>query len=315
MGTNSAIPWCDHTWNPWQGCHHSGSPGCDRCYMFREKRRYNQQPDRVVRSKPPTFNMPLRKVKRYEKQKDLPADQRRGDPGWAPGDRVFVCSWSDFFIEEADPWRAEAMDIIRQCPELIFMLLTKRPERIKETLGGTICPQNVWLGVTVENQEMAEKRIPILLDVGRFLQGFLFVSIEPMLGPVNLDPWLKRVDVCSGGCEAENVPQDEDRCPECGREGTIISVWGDEQLDHIRTGERYSEAKYAGEDGPPIHWIIVGGESGPGARQMDLDWARTIRDQCALADVSYFFKQVSAVRPQRFMIPTDLRIQEVPQCE
>ena len=90
MGMNSKIEWTDATWNPWQGCH-KVSPGCENCYMFREKTAYGQDPDVVVRSKLPTFNLPL-KLKEPQK--------------------VFTCSWSDFFIQEADPWREDAWDII-----------------------------------------------------------------------------------------------------------------------------------------------------------------------------------------------------------
>ncbi len=81
MAENTGILWTDNTWNPWQGCH-KVSPGCMNCYMYRDKNRYGQDPATVIRSKPATFNLPLK---------------------WKEPAKVFICSWSDFFIEEADP--------------------------------------------------------------------------------------------------------------------------------------------------------------------------------------------------------------------
>src|ERR1039458_4146588 len=96
MGSKTGIAWTDATWNCWQGCH-KVSAGCKNCYMFSEKTHYGQNPNVVMRSNPVTFNAPLRWAKNPEKY---------------PGIKfIFVCSWSDFFIEEADPWREEAWDI------------------------------------------------------------------------------------------------------------------------------------------------------------------------------------------------------------
>lgn len=92
MGQNTGIQWTDHTWNPWHGCEHV-SPGCANCYMFTEKIRYGQSPTTVLRSKT-TFNAPLK----------FPADPDHN--------KVFTCSWSDWFIKDADAWRPEAWDII-----------------------------------------------------------------------------------------------------------------------------------------------------------------------------------------------------------
>jgi protein gp37 len=169
MGADTAIQWTDHTWNPWQGCT-KVSAGCKHCYMYRDKARYGQDPATVVRSKAATFKFPLSgKVK--------------------PGDKVFVCSWSDFFHEAADAWRMQAWEIIRQRPDVIFQLVTKRPERIAACLprdwgGGW---PNVWGLVSVEDQAAADLRVPILLDLPFAVRG---VSCEPLLGPVDLRPWL-----------------------------------------------------------------------------------------------------------------------------
>ena len=132
MAERTGIAWTDATWNCWQGCH-KVSTGCKNCYMFADKKRYGQNPDVVTRSTVATFNAPLKWAKNREKYGHI--------------NRVFPCSWSDFFIEEAEAWRAEAWAIIRQTPNLIYQICTKRPERIAACLPadwGTGYP-NVWL--------------------------------------------------------------------------------------------------------------------------------------------------------------------------
>ena len=160
MGKNSKIDWCDHTWNPWHGCR-KVSAGCQNCYMYRDKKRFGSDPEKVIRATVPTFTLPLR-IK---------------EPS-----RIFVCSWSDFFIEDADEWRDEAWEIMHRRPDLTFLILTKRPENISSRLTYGWPLPNVWLGVTAENQEMADKRIPILLQIPAVVR---FVSVEPMLGEMS----------------------------------------------------------------------------------------------------------------------------------
>ena len=160
MALNSGIEWTDHTWNPWQGCH-KVSDGCVNCYMEREKRRYGQDPSVVVRSKDVTFNSPLK---------------------WKDPARVFTCSWSDFFIEEADAWRSEAWDIMRLTPHLTYLILTKRIERAAERLPADWPWEHVWLGATIEDQSVAAHRLDHLHRV----PGHHFISCEPLLGPLNL---------------------------------------------------------------------------------------------------------------------------------
>lgn len=205
MGENTNIAWATHSWNPWQGCH-KVSAGCAHCYMFREKERYGQEPTDVHRSAPKTFDQPLRWLRKFTiNWPDLII---------LPHDRIFVCSWSDFFIVEADPWRDEAWRIIKACPTFTFQILTKRPERIAECLPadwGTHGYPNVWLGVTTENQATADARIPLLLDVPARLR---FVSAEPLLEPVWLLPWLgaDKIGWVIAGCESGpgRRPMDDD---------------------------------------------------------------------------------------------------------
>lgn len=179
---NSNIQWTDDTWSPWQGCRKVSS-GCKKCYMYRDKRRYGQDPTTVVRSKPATFNAPLTKL---------------------VGPLVFVCSWSDFFIEEADPWRDEAWDIIRQTPHLTYQILTKRAEGIRHCLpedwGDDGWP-NVWLGVSVETEDYLWRIIP-LEDIPAVVK---FVSYEPALEYVDFTTFSPTLDwVISGGESGPN---------------------------------------------------------------------------------------------------------------
>ena len=151
--------------------------------------------------------------------------------------RVFCGSLCDVFddhpsIDEA--WRSELWMLIETTPHLTWMLLTKRPENVvrltPEWLTGG-WPDNVWLGVSVENQEAADKRLPILAEIPAAVH---FASCEPLIGPVDLGHWMILND---------------------------------------------------------INWVIAGAESGAGARPMELDWARSLRDQCGKYDVPYFLKQ------------------------
>lgn len=166
MGLNTGISWTDHTWNPWVGCI-KVSEGCRNCYMYREQIRRGIDPTIIRRTSNATFNGPLNSNK------------------WKNGSKVFVCSYSDFFIDHADAWRDEAWSIIRQRPDLIFQICTKRPERI----GICIPPdwgdgyKNVWLGVTVEDDRYFERWGILANGVGAEIK---FVSWEPALGPLPL---------------------------------------------------------------------------------------------------------------------------------
>ncbi len=216
------------SWNPWQGCHKI-STGCRECYMFRDKKRFGQNPNKVIRSSAKTFEAPLK---------------------WKESKRIFVCSWSDFFIDEADGWRQEALEIMGKCSHHTFLLLTKRPQNMLKAFKDVGTPDNIWLGVSVENQKTADERIPILLDIPAKVR---FVSIEPMLGAVDVTNFL-------GNQDAE-------------QDTSAHAIWRGEI--------------------PGIDWIIAGCESGPGARPCNPDWARHLRDQCVEAGVPFFLKQLS----------------------
>lgn len=271
MSLITGIEWTDHTWNPWHGCH-KVSAGCKFCYMFSDKKRYGQDPNVVTRSKT-KFSDPLKWPK-------TPA-------------RCFTCSWSDWFIEEADAWREEAYGIIRATPHITYQILTKRIERAAGRVPDPVLP-NIWFGVSVEDQKTADERIPHLL---RLRVAKRFVSYEPALGPIRL--WkLKSLDFHENTIGYETYPLDGlQAMPDCD--------WEHPRLD----------------------WIIFGGESGHGARPCDIEWARNTRDQCKAAGVAFFMKQMgknpnlvqmdgSALKDHKggdmSEWPTDLQIREFP---
>ncbi len=163
MGYRTRIEWADSSWNPWLGCT-KVSPGCRNCYAERIEERYGRDFSVVRRVAPRTFAGPLR---------------------WKEPRMIFTCSMSDFFHEDADPWRPEAWEIIRKTPWHTYQILTKRPERIDVCL-----PQDwdqgwphVWLGTSVESQTY-DYRIAQLAEVPAKVR---FLSCEPLLGPLNLD--------------------------------------------------------------------------------------------------------------------------------
>jgi protein gp37 len=162
MGAETKIEWTDATWNPWHGCR-KVSPGCGHCYMFRDKKRFGQDPTIVVRSAEASFQAPRR---------------------WRAPRRVFTCSWSDFFITDADRWRSDAWEVIRETPHHTYQILTKRPERVREHIPWSDEPwPNVWLIVSAEDQKHLEDRWRLIAGVPAIVRG---LSIEPLLGPIDL---------------------------------------------------------------------------------------------------------------------------------
>jgi protein gp37 len=158
MAEKSAIQWTENTWNPWHGCK-KVSAGCKNCYMYRDKERYGQDPSIVVRSKT-KFTDPLK---------------------WKEPKMIFTCSWSDWFIKEADEWRDEAWKIIKSTPQHKYQILTKRPERILKHLPGDWAGgySNVWIGVSVENGSMSvTDRIYDLCQIPAVVR---FISFEPLI--------------------------------------------------------------------------------------------------------------------------------------
>jgi protein gp37 len=119
------------------------------------------------------------------------------------GEMISVCMTSDFFLEEADPWRPEAWDIMRQRSDVIFYLLTKRPQRVSQCLPEDwgIGWDNIFFNVTCENQERADERIPLLLELPFRHKG---LNCAPLLGPIRIGPYLDSEQIEQVACGGEN---------------------------------------------------------------------------------------------------------------
>ena len=238
MASRSKIEWTETTWNPTTGCS-KVSPGCLNCYAERMAHRlkamgnHNYRNGFDVTLHPHLVDAPLR---------------------WKSPRIVFVNSMSDLFHEDIPlSFIQQVFSTMEAAHWHTFQVLTKRSERLAELAPALTWPENVWMGVSVENEDV-ESRID---DLGRVPAAIRFLSLEPLLGPLPDLP-LKGID-----------------------------------------------------------WVIVGGESGPGARPMDQDWVLDIRDQCHAAQVAFFFKQWGGVFKKRTGRRLEGRIwDEFPQhCE
>jgi len=267
MADTTNIEWCDSTFNPWIGCT-KVSPACDDCYAARST------PARTLgvawgpgQERRRTAASTWGQVRTWQKHAD-DFKYRHGRRR-----RVFCASLADWLDNEVPiQWMVDLLELVRSTPDLDWLLLSKRignwSSRISECMGfldeqtpaayplplrrwlcqwldGDEAPRNVWIGSTVVNQAEADRDVPKLLQIPAAVR---FLSVEPMLGPVDLD------------C----IP------------------WG---------GRRCSALRGWNTPASGIHWVICGGESGPKARPMHPDWARSLRDQCAAAGVPFLFKQ------------------------
>lgn len=274
----SDIEWTDETWNPLRGCRRV-SPGCEHCYAER-------QAARPILSGPGKPYEGLVRIRRASMFGNPLGPQWTGATAgpdrldeplrWRKPRKVFVCSMSDLFYEgHSDEQIAHVFAIMGSCPQHTFQVLTKRAERMAawfarrndnggaETWAaewtarirgvngwGGDAPgwplPNVWIGVSVEDQQRASERLPHLLRVPAAVR---WVSAEPLLGPLVL--------------------------------GLLGTMPHDISPRYAPVCER-------------IHWVVTGGESGPGARPCDLAWIRALRDECQQAQVPVFVKQLGA---------------------
>lgn len=300
------IQWTDKVWNALAGCNDK-SEGCRFCYARRMAHRLElmgQEKYKGLTVLQGSHIVWTGKITFYEKALMEPLK-------WRKPCRIFVNSMSDLFHHNVtDDQIDHIFAVMAMCPQHVFQVLTKRPERMPKLLAssrfkGEVLQQafelqrgrggekdarkwlepnwplpNVWLGVSVENQEAADERIPLLVQTPAAVR---FISAEPLLGPVSLERWSDTGIECSScgwfGTESDGQRVDlaaDDpwfACPRCAE------VCAHTPLDEHLGGKR------------GIHWVICGGESGPGARPMHPDWVRSLRDQCAEAGVEFFFKQ------------------------
>jgi protein gp37 len=215
-----------YTFNPWWGCL-KVSEECKHCYAEDIAHHYGHN----VWGPATTTSRRFFKEKHW--QEPLVWNRQAEKQGHRRS--VFCASMADVYEDHpmlSGP-RERLWKLIDATPWLNWLLLTKRPENVLAMSPwgiNAIWPDNVWIGTSVGLQERAEERIPSLLEVPAVVR---FLSCEPLLGPVDLSPWISQ-----------------------------------------------------------LHWVISGGESGQGARPLDLDWVRALREQCQEAGIAYFFKQV-----------------------
>lgn len=281
----TSIEWTDRTWNPVTGCT-KVSPGCDHCYAQNIAHRFAG-----AKAFPNGFSVTLR-------------SDRLDDPlKWRKPARVFVNSMSDLFHDAVPDEHIFAVFArMWWVPQHTFQVLTKRHGRMRSLLPqieehlrqmerdlelvDTPTPlhwplPNVWLGVSVETQKWADIRVPALLETPAAVR---FLSCEPLLGPLNLTPWMRPVPGCGHVAAEDGTCTHPDAAtPECHR-------WADCP----------KRARY--EDWHGLDWVIVGGESGHGARAMHPAWARALRDDCQTAGVPFFFKQWGEWGPAPFVV-------------
>ncbi len=279
MAESTAIEWTDHTFNPWVGCTKI-SPGCDHCYAEGWARRTGGaalwQGERR-RTTAAYWRQPLKWNRAA--QTPLEFDEITGEAVYRALPRVFCASLADVFDNQVPPeWRDDLWELIRATPHLDWQLLTKRPQNIAGMLpedwssrpGERWRPAgypNVWLGCTVENQTEAVRRLPHLLSNKARVH---FVSYEPALEAVDLE----RVHLPIGM--------------------TLNALTG--YYDFGSAGSiREAAERMAKLPGPPngskVDWVICGGESGPSARPMALEWARHMERQCFKFATPFLFKQ------------------------
>jgi protein gp37 len=254
MGEKTGIAWTDATVNFWWGCTKVG-PGCDHCYAESWSKRTGGQHWGVgaPRRKIKGAAALLHRLDNAYSQWFADMDRRR---------RVFIQSMSDLFDNEVPvEWFGEAWSLIEACDRLEIQIVTKRISIVEKRLaaiGAATWPKHAGLLVTVCNQAEANRDIPRLLALKAKLGiPWVGVSAEPLLGPMNVGSFL--------------------RCQGCGYSSADRRLHADHHLCRSPTST--------------LDLVIVGGESGPGARPMAPQWARDIRDQCKAAGVAYFHKQ------------------------
>jgi protein gp37 len=290
------------------------SQGCKNCYAMRFAHRFAGEGQRwegltVLTNQGPRWSG---KIKLEEKQLLKPLS-------WKKPRMVFVNSMSDLFHEDVPTEYIDKIIVVMALtPQHTYQVLTKRPLRMREYMSATcadgimrpgyvqrvrvaceaigidmtpstnqfhlvlgrltLALHNLWLGVSVEDQKTADERIPILIDTPAAIR---WLSVEPLLGPVNLN--LARCGNCHQWITPTSTNSGKDLgCPTCNTIVTMCSSSG-------RPGPIF--------DKRDIDWVVVGGESGHGARPMHPGWVRSIRDQCDAADIAFFFKQWGAYRP------------------
>lgn len=287
---NSHIQWTDHTFNPWIGCT-KVSPGCLHCYAEALNKRWAGgenwgagAPRR--RTSATNWLEPIKWNTMSERRIALNLE--------TPRPRVFCASLADWLDPEVDiEWLADLLELVHACPFLDWLMLTKRPEEWRARLeavakywtksGGNTAAY-WWLTDWLETKRDA--RPPLNVWIG--------TTVEDQVRADLRIPQLMAIPAAMRflSCEPLLGPLDLEMIPYIGR--------------------TFDTPEIAGRQ---VDWIICGGESGPGARAMDLEWARYLQRQCAGAGVKFFMKQLGGSRDKRGEIedlPADLQVRQFP---
>lgn len=309
MSENSKIGWTDHTFNPWIGCT-KVSPGCAHCYAesLMDHRwgrvRWGKGQPRVR-----TVESNWAKVRQWDRkaERDFDAYEHWQDAGrefpWLHDiprrPRVFCASLADWLDEEVPiEWLQDLLALVMECPHLDFLMLTKRPQNWAKHI------EAVLMRIEREPEWETNERHP-LLPLRNWLADW-FVLRRP---PENV--WI--------GTTVEDQARADERIPQLldiparvrflscePLLGPVeIGHWNEPQTDAVPRSYRI--------DG--IHWVIAGGESGNGCRPMEIEWARSLKDQCAAAGVPFYMKQLGGTFDHRSELtdfPEDLRLQQFP---
>lgn len=262
MSDKTSIEWTDATWNPIRGCTRV-SEGCRNCYAERVAARFSDPgyPYEGLARRTPSGPRWTGNV--------ITVPAHLEDPiRWKEPRMIFVNSMSDLFHEVLDYEDVERVfNVMLEAPQHIYQILTKRPARMREFVNEVWLertPPNWWLGTSVEDQPTADQRIPEVLNTWATVR---WISAEPLLAPVNL--------TCLGH----------------EGDGVIDALRGEDWIETWDNAEGTKRTRTIVKKREGINWVVVGGESGPGARPMSPAWVRSIRDQCQAASVPFFFKQ------------------------
>jgi protein gp37 len=249
----SKIEWTDQTWNPIIVPCTKISTGCDNCYAETMAKRLSKIESTKYYEKVVNENGWCGTPYFVKSQLEKPLKRKKPT-------KYFVCSMGDLFHESIPyVWFERVMSVISKCPQHTFQILTKRPEIMAWYFNAFYKSQpgllnNVWLGVTAENQEQANIRIPVLLQIPAKVR---FVSVEPMLSAIDLTS-LSQTDILN---------------------------------TNALNGQSYILGEtYENVNDLILDWVICGGETGHNARPMHPEWVRSLRDQCKEVDVPFFFK-------------------------
>lgn len=307
MADRTRIEWTDITWNPVSGCTRI-SEGCRNCYIdrtppFRMNGRFFRGRDGAYsREVGATTGVTL-----HPERLAVPLRKR----SWR-GKRVFVCSSADLFHDAVpDEYIARVFAVMALTPEVTYQVLTKRPARMRSLLRDRrfeVLAGQVIADVIGDDERREERMLR-----GAWTWDVSHRSYHAPDWPL-LNVWL--------GVSAEDQATADLRIPALlDTPAAIRWVSAEPLLERVwLPGVLPSDSEAMAPLGAPrrrtLDWVVVGGESGPGCRPMDVDWARSLRDQCAIADVPFFMKQIGGHPDKRDRLddlPEDLRIRDYPK--